>query len=382
MKNLFPKMKHIMLGVMVSFGSTLWAQYSILQTGLSSDWSFNDLMSCTVINGSNKTPLVYLNCTVSNSTKKVVLRAQSNIFSLNKGSNLITRADVDNKLLPIKTLFVDAKFRSLMDKTAMPEGGNYEVRLDLVEKIEKSILTYSQSTRNVNLINPFRLITPFDGSQIDNLNPTFTWTRPMNSFGQEYAVKVVEVYKGQSIAQALRSNPLLIKQEGLDFNLFQTPYNGNYLESCKKYAWQVEVLEKGEAKNILNSVSEVWSFSTSCESRIQYKTTPFYVAKNQVTTNIYPAYDTLRVALDYSYTDVGNVKASILDARNQEKTIDLTQENEEQLQSKKKNSLIYVGDNRFVIPLVDKRLVKNKHYLLRIQDGVDKYFISFEYLGE
>ena len=156
------------------------AQYSIFHAPSGIDeWSYSDLMNCTIINGSTKSPLVYINCTVS-SNQRVVLRAQSNVFRLTSGTNLLTRADVDNKLMPIKTIFLDAQIRAMMDRIASPIDGQYDVKLDLVEKTENTVLTYYQYYKTVKSISPFRLITPFDGSTVDNLNPTFTWTRPLS----------------------------------------------------------------------------------------------------------------------------------------------------------------------------------------------------------
>jgi hypothetical protein len=358
-----------------------FAQYSLFHapTGIE-EWSYSDLMNCTIINGSGKSPIVYINCTVT-SNQRVVLRAQSNVFKLNTGTNLINRSDVDNKLMPIKTIFIDSKIRDLMDKTAMPIDGQYDVKLDLVEKTENAILTYSQYNKTVKSLSPFRLITPFDGTTITNLNPTFTWTRPLSmgsTFdGQTYNVKVVEVYQGQSSFQAIRSNTPVLKQDGLDYNLLQTPYDNDYLQACKNYAWQVEVVNLKEKQKQSANISEVWSFSTSCTSQPKYVQTPYYGAKNELTTNNYPAFDTLRVALEYPYTDVGKIKAKIVDLRNNEKNVILSNDGED-----KKNDFVHVGDNRFIISLSDKKLVKNRQYLLEITDGLDKYFVPFEYLGE
>ena len=367
----------VLIVTMLFSQSPLWSQYSIFQTGLSNDWSYNDLLSCTIINGSNKTPLVYLNCTVINN-KKVVLRAQSNVFTLNKGSNILTRADVDNKLVPIKTLFADAKFRALMDKTAMPSGGEYEVKLDLVEKTENAVLSYTQNMRNVNPLSPFRLITPFDGSITETMQPIFTWTRPMGLEGQTYSIKVVEVYNGQTIGQALRSNPSLMKQEDLSFNMYQTPNNGEYLQACKKYAWQVEVVEKNEGRKNTTNISEVWSFNTSCKKEIvKYVQTPYYGAKTKPELYSYPAYDTLRISVESLTSNANNVKVKIVDVKNNVK--DLTMQNE---QDDKGRSLIYVGENRFAIPLIGKGLKKEAQYLLSITDGSEQYYVPFQYLGE
>lgn len=366
----------------VLVNTTSFAQYSLFHapSGIE-EWSYSELMNCTIMNGSSKTPLVYINCTVS-SNQRVVLRAQSNVFRLNTGANLITRADVDNKLTPIKTLYLDAQIRAMMEKTALPMDGQYDVKLDLVEKTETAVLTYGQYYKNVKSITPFRLITPFDGSTINTLNPTFTWTRPLSmggSFeGQTYNLKVVEVYKGQSAFQAIRSNTPVLRQEGLSYNLLQTPYNNEHLQACKKYAWQVEVVDKINGQKGVNNISEVWDFTTSCSNKItKYIETPYYQASTKLLSVNYPAYDTLRVSLEYSYTDVGKMKARIIESTNKQKEIILTNSDDET-----SKSFIHVGDNRFIIPLSNKKLVKNKQYLLEITDGTERYFVPFEYLYE
>lgn len=357
--------------------SSAWSQYSIYQTGLSNDWSYSDLMSCSVINGSNKTPLVYLNCTVTNN-KKVVLRAQSNVFTLNKGSNIISRGDVDNKLTPIKTVFVDANFRALMDKTAMPSGGDYEVRLDLVEKTENAVLSYTQINRNVTPLSPFGLITPFDGSALDNTQPTFTWFRPMGTDGQTYNIRVVEIYNGQTANQAIRSNAAVLGQSDLNFNLYQTPSNGENIQSCKKYAWQVEVIERTEGQSRTTNISEVWTFSTSCsKSTSKYIETPYYGAKTKPELYSFPVYDTLRISLEHAYSNNQQIQASIVDMSNNQKEVSLQNERDN-----KSRTIIFMGDNRVAIPLLKKGLKKNAQYLLTIIDGSEKFFVPFLYLAD
>lgn len=371
----YVRLSFVLMGIVMG-GVRMSAQYSVFHTGLnSSDWSYNELMSCTIINNSVHTPTVYLNCTVLLG-QRVVLRAQSNVFLLNKGSNMITRIDVDNKLLPIKTLLIDPQMRAMMDKTAMPIQGDYSIRLDIVERVENAVLTYTQYDKNVLPISPFLLITPFDGTEVSTLNPTFTWTRPnmgINVGGMKYNIKVVEIYNGQSPEQAIRVNAPVLAQQGLDFNMFQTPFNNSYFQKCQKYAWQVEVSDP-TARQITN-ISEVWTFTTSCEATVQqeYQQTPFYQAKTSIGSVSYPAFDTLKVALEYGYTDIGKIKARIIEASDRQKEIPLSnQEN--------KKALIQVGDNRFLIPLADKKLVRNKHYLLEITDETERYYIPFEYL--
>jgi hypothetical protein len=358
------------------------AQYSLIHTpsGLE-EWTYSDLMNCTIINGSGKSPVVYINCTVT-SNQRVVLRAQSNVFKLNTGTNLISRGDVDNKLMPIKTIFMDAKVRAMMEKTATPIDGQYDVKLDLVEQTENAVLTYSQYYKTVKSLSPFRLITPFDGSTLTDLNPTFTWTRPLSmggSFdGQTYNIKVVEIYNGQSAYQAIRSNVPVLRQDGLTYNLLQTPYNNEHLQSCKKYAWQVEVVNGKEGQKQPSNISEVWSFSTSCTTiTSKYVQTPYYGAKTKAELYSYPAYDTLRISVESLNSSAENIKVKIVDVKN--RTKELTMQNE---QDAKGRTLIYVGENRFAIPLIGKGLKQKGQYLLTITDGSAQYYVPFQYLGE
>jgi hypothetical protein len=357
------------------------AQYAVIPVSQhNQQWSTSGLFACTIVNSTTKTPSVYLNCLVM-LNKNVVFRAKSNVFLLNSGSNFIGNVDVENKISPIQTLYVEPQMRAILEKTAIPADGDYEIKLDLVERTENAVLAYAQYPKKVTNNFPFHLITPFDGSKVDNLNPVFTWIRPLSMGSQNgeqaYNIRVAEIYSGQSPYEAIRANASVIRQSGLPFNLYQSSTTNEYLADCKKYAWQVEATTNSLGKTAATQVSEVWSFSTPCNVQtVKNHPHVYYQMQSELNSTSYPAYDTLRIALEYLYADVGQIKGKIVGLDSKSREVSFAND-----QATQKKSIIYVGDNRFAIPLTDKGLKKDNQYTLEIGDGALKYYISFLYLN-
>lgn len=200
----------------------------------------------------------------------------------------------------------------------------------------------------------------------------------MGTDGQTYNIRVVEIYNGQTANQAIRSNAAVLGQSDLNFNLYQTPSNGENIQSCKKYAWQVEVIEKTEGQSRTTNISEVWTFSTSCsKSTSKYIETPYYGAKAKPELYSFPVYDTLRISLEHAYSNNQQIQASIADMSNNQKEVSLQNERDN-----KSRTIIFMGDNRVAIPLLKKGLKKNAQYLLTIIDGSEKFFVPFLYLAD
>jgi len=112
-----------------------------------------------------------------------------------------------------------------------------------------------------------RLISPADGATLRERPILFTWSGPFRRPpGQpllqiNYALKIVEVLRGQSKEEALQSNRPWFSQGGLTTTSFRYPRSGRMFERGHHYAWQVLAMD---GRTIL-AMSEIWGFLSEFE---------------------------------------------------------------------------------------------------------------------
>lgn len=122
--------------------------------------------------------------------------------------------------------------------------------------------TVAQDCQQLNIqpLSPLLLNLPSNSSVLDNGYPTFGWI-PFSSAqfftNLTYAMKLVEVYPGQSAADATeRNSPLYTARNLTVTNLFYGP-SLPVIEKKKQYAWQITAVN-----NVTEiTKSEAWSFN-------------------------------------------------------------------------------------------------------------------------
>ncbi|GAA0561175.1 hypothetical protein [Chitinophaga japonensis] len=112
---------------------------------------------------------------------------------------------------------------------------------------------------------PLLLVDPYDGSEICNRRPNFSWQPPMPlQADMRYRIVVVPVKEKQDPAEALANNTPVINQAGLrQFNLIY-PVQSPDLQQEQVYAWQVTA----HSGRTLITQSEIWTFTIHCEDSI------------------------------------------------------------------------------------------------------------------
>ncbi|HTA26702.1 MAG TPA: hypothetical protein VK809_02860 [Bacteroidia bacterium] len=98
-----------------------------------------------------------------------------------------------------------------------------------------------RSKKAISSIIPPQLSYPANEEVINIKNPIFMWIppHPVNGMMVTYAIRMVEIQKGQTPAEALLQNPPLLNLNGLTSTFISYPVSASPLHDDSKYAWQV-----------------------------------------------------------------------------------------------------------------------------------------------
>ncbi|MEL7162262.1 MAG: hypothetical protein AAFN92_16010 [Bacteroidota bacterium] len=100
-----------------------------------------------------------------------------------------------------------------------------------------------------------------DQAEIREVRPLLGWEDVgrfgVNSANLTYHLVLVEIEKGQSVAEALERNPALLSQRGLRSTSLLYPINAKQLVTGRTYAWMVRAYLNGTQL----ITSQQWSFS-------------------------------------------------------------------------------------------------------------------------
>jgi hypothetical protein len=120
----------------------------------------------------------------------------------------------------------------------------------------------SNSTHNEKAIKsmlPPQLSYPFNESVIDIKYPVLIWIppSPINGITVTYNLRLAEIHKGQTLAEALLQNPPLLNLTGLSTTFLNYPADATPLRPDGHYAWQIAASSGGQSLG----VTDIWSFS-------------------------------------------------------------------------------------------------------------------------
>jgi hypothetical protein len=117
----------------------------------------------------------------------------------------------------------------------------------------------SSNEKAIKSIRPPQLSVPANESVVDIKNPVFIWMppNPVNTMLVTYSLRLVQVQKGQTLAEALLQNPPLLNLIGLTNSFLTYPADAVPLQNGSNYAWQVAANYRGQ--NI--GVTDIGSFS-------------------------------------------------------------------------------------------------------------------------
>lgn len=211
--------------------------------------NIENLWSVTLKNTSTSTVKVFMMGTLVESTDGLIFRAITREFDLPPGSNTLSVSDVS----PISSTFPKAKYKDILMQTGEVPSGSYNICLTVQTK-EGSTLGTQCINHTVTIISGISLISPENGANISEKNPSFSWA-PLSGTGNQY--KFILAEKNGTPQQSLQT-PEFEKTQNATFLVY--PASASTLLKGKTYYWQVGLLDyKGEL--LASSKSEIRSFT-------------------------------------------------------------------------------------------------------------------------
>ena len=201
---------------------------------------------------------------------QAVADVKSKSFSLPAGTTVLNALNAENLLYPVDVKYSSTKYINYGIKTSTLPPGDYEICVSVLKAHNDSVVGYNCYSLPVENFTSVNLLTPMNNGLSKTFYPIFTWSKVAgmaSAFSNDiyYSLKIVEIIDEQSSIIAMQSNPVLFKEDEINFNLFQYPVTSHPLEACKKYAWQIESFQGiGISKKSLIK-SEIWSFRIDCE---------------------------------------------------------------------------------------------------------------------
>jgi len=244
--------------VILVFNLPVLAQFSLrIHPPPPNQLKIEDLWWVDVTNNSGEPLMVYLRGRIEKGPD-IIFRANTNEFESPPGRLRVKSRDIRE----LRDEFYREEDKSFILRTGTVPAGNYTACLYLIDAASGRELTQQCINILVRPASPPRLISPKAGKGLKIKRPTFTWTKPAPVPAQErvlYKFKVVEIYKGQSKEEAMRSNPAWYKEDRINKTSFLYPLRARELDSEKRYAWQVQAFyQDGLPLGTNKGMSEIW----------------------------------------------------------------------------------------------------------------------------
>ena len=219
-----------------------------------------DIWKLTLVNTSQSTYTVYLSGTLTESQAGLIATGLSAEFELPPGTKIFTAANYRQLNPSIKYVNPDRRYEESVIRTGGFPSGDYEICVSVIQSRDKQELGSQCIQQSVLMVSPPVLISPENGGEIKVRNPNFLWTPVVGVRGVEYKFKLVEMYRGQSPEEAMKSNNLLYSTVLRQTTLTYSP-NFPELQKGKDYAWQVQSLDiNGNPIGFNDGLSEVAVF--------------------------------------------------------------------------------------------------------------------------
>lgn len=246
-----------------------------------SDWENNPaaLGSLSIYNNSGRSIDIRIRAIITMHGRGEIFRSIT--ILLNIPSTPVTILS-NAKLISLSDAsFTDKDYEKKMRQTGRLLEGYYTACL-ILENSVGTVLA-SNICSNFTIVYPAapQLIFPINNDSLENgINyPTFQWTPVIvpPAYQINYTLKIVEVLPGQIPSQAINSNIPIYENNQLQINSFTYPIDALPLQSGKKYAWQVQVLDQyGFPPTENRGKSEIFTF-------VKKKGSPYQFVQNPLT---------------------------------------------------------------------------------------------------
>lgn len=290
--------------------------------------SFQPALNGQTLNGLSFVQIVNSYATESKGSFKVTVRDGNNTevvsilapqVNVHPGVNTLSRGVFSNANIR----FGASPAAALVRQSGRFPEGEYEYCFELAvpqTKPTQPPLVYENCfTQALQPTTPLMLTDPYDGAEICNLRPGFSWQPPMPvQSDMRYRIVVAPVNAKQQPVEALANNRPVINVANLrQFNIV-FPAGAPDLVKGQTYAWQVAAMS---GRTIITQ-SEIWTFKVHCEDSIPPGESGTYrELKPESDKNYYIAADGIIRFSFTNYYSAGKLEYEIIDLANPENII-------------------------------------------------------------
>ena len=227
------------------------------------DFAIDESLNAIITNNSQESLEVYLKGIVREREDGQIFEGRSSAFLLDDEMTNLNKRNLD-KLKPVESTFLQGDYEDYVIRTSKFPPGSYEVCVQIILVSGNEVIAEDCYEKSVQEYLPPSLISPEDGTAVNESQPYFTWSPvPGSNAGDiSYKLGVVELNNNQSPVAAFESNPVWFEQEGITSPLFQYPVSAREFDTSKAYAWKVAAFTGGDKV----AESEIWSFSFKADT--------------------------------------------------------------------------------------------------------------------
>lgn len=349
--------------LLVAFTARLSAQVNINFDPVLNGQTLDGLAMVQVFNGSQGSMSGSFRISVRDALGRLVLNISVPQVTIQAGNNRLQKSMLGNSAIK----FGESQAVPMLSQTGRFPEGEYEYCFQFLRTSYKPDPEIFENCFQQTILPamPLLLIDPYNGDEICNTRPGFSWQPPVPLIPDvRYRIVVVPVYDKQDAMEALVNNRPVINMAGLRQQFINYPPQTPDLVKGQQYAWQV-LVHKGD---IIVTKSEVWQFTVKCDTLVNEQES-YREAKVALEGSYYLA----KQVLHFSFTNP--YKSAKLDYT----IIDLA----DPLTEIKKLPRVHMKSG---INLIDLHLENNPsfiadhHYLLRIRNaGTKELVLKFSY---
>jgi len=328
----------------------------------------DDLLRFNLVNASADKQNVYARIIVTDQSGTKVLEGICNQISLDAGSN-----KVPSNLTFTKVDYNNTRYREYIynNRKELPSG-TYKICIIIYKSGTEEEISREEFDKESEFMNPPILVTPFDGEELEVLQPMFSWLPPTPvspELSVTYKIKIVELLPNQNINDAIAHSTVYLEKEAIPSLRLNYPIEARAFDISKKFAWQIEAYADG----VFIGRTDVWQFKfknkTPNNSKSLDIVQSYALVKKSKDQGYYMAINNLKFKFDEEYNG-GLLKVTIYDVHHSV------------VWSSNGSLVKKLGLNKYQLDLINMKEIANGEYyeLEVINDKDEKFSLNFRYI--
>lgn len=263
--------------------------------GVTESFRLDDVWRLTALVSGNGPVTGNLTAHIEDNSHNLVYEATLPGITLRPGVNNIQQTKIGGGA----TSFGQGQSATLLRQTGTLPYGEFIICYFLNDINTSAITGEYCYEKSVKPMLPPELLQPYDNEEIATRSPLLVWKAPFPvSQALTYALRLTEVQKGQSAAEAIEKNAPIISRQYRDQTQLLYPGDVPALEDGKTYAWRISV----SAGDYNLGTTDVWQFTVK-EEKIRPRNDSYRILDDKPDGNVYVIKDgILRVAYDNRYS--------------------------------------------------------------------------------